>query len=294
MINWRDHGPVTDEDLVAYLDGQLEGELSDYVEREVKMDRGLDSRMEVLRQGMRPFDESYDMLLYEAPKKRLKKILQLALEPPPPPVEEPEPEPEPEPVPEPSRTQVEEVSKEPWDGWRKLAAALVFFAVFSAGFISSRFVNLPGELPQLAQAPTVRGWRAAVAEYQALFVKETLAQASLDEQAQSANLRAALSHLGLELSMARISVAPMEFKRAEVLNFKGKPLVQMAYLMHGDKPVSFCIIKSAKPVQDMKSERREGLNIVHWHSKDHGYMIIGDVPDKELGAIARKLKQQMS
>jgi anti-sigma factor RsiW len=64
--------------------------------------------------------------------------------------------------------------------------------------------------------------------------------------------------------------------------------------MHGDTPVSFCIIKSGKPEQDMKSERREGLNIVHWQGKGHGYMIIGDVPDNELSAIARRLKQQMS
>ncbi len=292
MINWRDHGPVTDEDLVAYLDGQLEGDLSEYVEREVKMDRGLDARLEMLSQGMRPFDEAYDMLLYEAPKKRLKQILQLAIEPPPPPVEETEPEPEP--VIEPIVSQVEEASREPWGGWRKLAAAFAFFAVFAAGLITSRFVDMPGDPPRVTLAPAARGWRAAVAEYQALFVKETLVNASLDGQAQSANLRTALSHIGLDLSFDKVSVDPLDFKRVEVLNFKGKPLVQMAYLMHGDTPVSFCIIKSGKPAHGMKSERREGLNIVHWRSKDHGYMIIGDMPDKELGVIAHKLKQKMS
>ena len=288
MSNWRDHGPVTDEDLVAYLDGMLEGDEAEYIEREVKMDRGLDARLELLRSGMRPFDEAYDLLLHEAPNKRLKQILKLAKEPPPPPVEEPEPEAEP------VSAQMEVVSQEPWRGWRKLAAGLAFFAVFAAGLVTSRFVELPGVQPRIARAPAVKGWRAAVAEYQALFVKETLAQAGEDAQAQSANLRAALAHVGLDLSVPQVSVDPLEFKRAEVLNFKGKPLVQMAYLFNGDTPVSFCIIKSGKPAHGVKSEKRLGLNIVHWRSKDYGFMVIGDMPDKELGEIARKLKQQLS
>jgi anti-sigma factor RsiW len=286
MTNWRDHGPVTDEDLLAYLDGMLEGDMSEYVERELIKDRALDARLELLRCGMRPFDKAYDLLLREAPKARLKQILKLAKDPPPPPVEEPKPEP--------IAAKVEVARSEPWGGWRKLAAGIAFLAVFSAGLITSRFVNMPGESPQLARAPAVRGWRAAVAEYQTLFVKQTLVHAGEDVQAQSENLRSALVHLGMDLSVEKVSVDPLDFKRAEVLNFKGKPLVQMAYLMHGDTPVSFCIIKGRKPVHGLKSERREGLNIVHWRSKEYGFMVIGDVPDKELGEIARKLKQQMS
>lgn len=288
MINWRDHGPVTDEDLVAFLDGMLDAELADYVEREVKMDRGLNARMELLRHGMRPFDEAFDLLLHEAPDKRLRQILKLAIDPPPPTVEVPKP------APIVLKPQMEESSREPWGGWRKLAAAGAFLAIFAAGFTASRFVQMPGEQTQLAKAPVVRGWRAAVAEYQSLFVKETLVNASEDPQAQSANLRSALSHVGLDLSVAKVSVDPMQFKRAEVLNFKGKPLVQMAYLMNGDTPVYFCIIKGRKPAHGMESEQREELNIVHWRSKDFGFMVIGDVPGKDLGEIARKLKQQLS
>ena len=57
---------------------------------------------------------------------------------------------------------------------------------------------------------------------------------------------------------------------------------------------AFALIKSGKLAHGVMSERREGLNIVHWRSKDFGFMVIGDMPDKELGEIARKLKQQLS
>ena len=92
MSNWRDHEPVSDEDLVAYLDGLLEQEDASGLEREVNMDQELATRLDLLRRGGRPFAEIYDLLLHEAPNKRLKQILKLAKEPPPlPPVEEPEP-----------------------------------------------------------------------------------------------------------------------------------------------------------------------------------------------------------
>ncbi|MHA1165068.1 MAG: anti-sigma factor family protein [Alphaproteobacteria bacterium] len=288
MSNWRDQEPVTDEDLVAYLDGKFEKEDAEWLEREVNMDRALEERLELMRRGDRPFAKAYDLLLKDAPNKRLKQILKLAKNPPPPLVKKPVVRPEPVMAP------VEEVYKEPWGGWRMLAAAAVLLAVFGGGFVTSRFIQLPSELPQLAGDPAEQGWRATVAYYQTLFVKETLAQASENAEVQSANLRAALANVGLDLSVGKVSVEPLHFKRAEVLNFRGKPLVQVAYLFNGVTPVSFCIIRGRKPAFDVKAERREGLNIAHWRSSEYGFMVIGDVPQDELNRIARKLKQQVS
>ena len=286
MSNWRDHEPVSEEDLVAYLDGLLEEEDTGRVEREVNMDRALAARLDLLRRGDRPFAQAYDLLLHEAPNKRLKQILKLVKEPPPPPAAEPEPEP---PV-----QVMQTVDKEPWRGWRVLAGAAALLAVFAGGLVSSRFVSLPGEPPQIAGEAQAQGWRAAVAYYQTLYVKQTLENESQDAQAQSANLRAALSHVGLDLSVEKVSAGPLQFKRAAVLNYKGKQLVQLAYLFNGDTPVSFCIINSRKPARGAIAEQREGLNIVHWRSEKHGFMVIGDVPHKELNRIAHKLRQQLS
>lgn len=278
MSNWRDSEPVTDAGLVTYLDGLLGAEDAGWLEREVKLDRALDARLDLLRRGDRPFAQAYDLLLREAPEKRLKQILKLAAEPPP--VAEPAPEPEP--------------ARGTWGVWRMLAAAVALLAVFSAGLVASRFVPLPGELPQIARPAEMQGWRATVAYYQKLFVKETLANENRDAQAQAANLRAALSHVGLDLNVAKVSVAPLQFKRAAVLNFKGKSLVQVAYLFKGETPVSLCIIASGKPAQGVMAERREGLNIVHWRSGKHGFMVIGDVPHEDLNKIAQTLRQRLS
>ena len=283
MSKWRDQQPVTDEDLVAYLDGMLDGDRAEFVEREVKMDRALEDRLDLMRRGERPFAEAYDQLLREAPRKRLKQILKLAKEPPP--LEE-----EPAPAPSPGGGPPEGVRKEPWGGWRVLAAAAVLLAVFAGGLVTGRFI----QLPEAGRERETHGWREMVAYYQTLFVKETLENATVDAQAQSANLRAALSHVGLDLSLALVSVAPLQYKRAEVLNFKGKPLVQIAYLFNGETPVSFCIIRSAKPAHGVTPDRQQGLNIAHWRSEGHGFMVIGHVPEKALSDIAEQLKQSLT
>ncbi len=292
MNKWRDQEPVTDEDLVAYLDGKFEKEDTDWLEREVNMDRALEERLDLMRRGDRPFVEAYDLLLEDAPGKRLKEILKLAKNPPPPPVQKPIARPAPDSGE--TAAKMDAVTKEPWGGWRLLAAAVVLMAVFAGGLVTSRFVPLPGELPQIAETRNGQGWRATVAYYQKLFVRETLAQASRDAEVQSTHLRTVLATIGLDLGVGSLSVAPLDFKRAEVLNYKGKPLVQVAYLFNGDVPVSFCIIRGKKPAFGIKEEQREGLNIAHWRSDEYGFMVIGDVPQSEISRIARMLKQQLS
>lgn len=286
MNNNREYGPISDEDLVAYLDGMLDDESTEHVEREVAKDRHLDARLELLRRGERPFEEAFDLLLKEAPEKRLKKSLDDVLNPPPPLVEEPV-------APATLKPHAPaKARKEPWGGWRMLAAAAVLLAVFAGGLFSSRFV--PGLAPQTASLPGAKGWRAAVAEYQSLFVKATLEQSSKDWGAQEASLHSALSHIGLKLDISKVTVEPLAFKYAGILNFKGKPLVQMAYLYKGEVPVSFCIIKNGKPAQDVQEEQRLGLNIAHWQSNDYGFMVIGDVPAAAVREIAEQLRAKLS
>ena len=279
MSNSRDHGPVTDEDLVAYLDGMLDDELAAHVEREVKHDRALEARLGLLRRGDRPFEEAYDLLLHEAPQERLKQVLDQARK---------------QPVPQLSEGSVS-APPQHWAGWRLLAAAAVLLAVFAGGLFSSQFVHLPGEKTQTADGSwSKKGWRAAVAEYQSLFITQTLQNAGADEQERSADIHSVSSYLGIDLTVDKVSVAPLELKRADVLKFSGKRLVQMAYLANGKTPVSFCIIKGKRKPHELAQEQRLGLNIVYWDTEDFGFMVIGDVPKDELDEIARKLQRQVS
>lgn len=309
MNGTREYGPITDADLLAYLDGMLDDESTEHVEREVAKDRDLDARLELLRAGERPFAETFDALLAQAPGERLDEILHRAKNPPPPveaienlEEEDLEGDPEPDPVlapatgpaPQARSRPVRRVAtrQEPWRGWRMLAAAAILLAVFAAGIFSGRFV--PGLGPEVASIPGERGWRTAVAEYQALFVKATLEQTDHDREEQEENLDIALSYIGLKFDVARISTRLLDFKYAGVLNFKGKPLVQMSYLYDKHIPVSLCIIRNGKPAHGLMSEQQLGMSIAHWQSDGYGFMVIGDIPADAVNDIARQLKAKLS
>ena len=107
-------------------------------------------------------------------------------------------------------------------------------------------------------------------------------------------MRVVSEYLGLDLTADEVTVGPLEFKRAYVLKFGDKRLVQVAYLADGKTPVSFCIIKGKRKPHDLKQEQRLGLNITYWDSDDFGFMVIGDLPKDELDQIARTLKQRVS
>lgn len=287
MTNSRDYGPITDEDLVAYIDGMLDDESTEHLERELAKDRALEERLALLKAGDRPFAESFNLLLKEAPRKRLEDILDRALNPP-------------QPVPEiPAQTTPVRDARpaagraRPWGGWRMLAAAAVAMAIFAGGVLTARLIPVPGI--KVASLPAQKGWRAAVAEYQSLFVKATLESSAHDWKAQEENLGRALTHVGMKLDLEKVTVSPLDFKYAGILEFKGKPLVQLAYLYDKQTPVSFCIIRNGKPEDHgILAEQRLGLNISHWQAGGYGFMVIGDVPQQAVDEIARALKSRLS
>lgn len=290
MSSRQDYGPISDEDLVAYLDGMLDDDSTEYVEHEVTKDRALETRLEMLRAGERPFVEAFETVLREAPTRKLNQILDQTLNPPPPPVE----------LPYPVRITADEESagvvarpgapKEPWRGWRLFAAVAILLAVFVAGLLASRFMMGLPIGPGSGEQP----WRAAVANYQALLVKQTLEHAGGRSGSREAGLRAALSRVGLQLPVSGLTIPPLELQYASILNFGGQPFAQIAYLHNGTTPVSLCIIRRAKPPHGILPEQRNGLNIAYWQNGSHGFVVVGALPADTIAEIARQLRARLS
>ncbi len=77
------------------------------------------------------------------------------------------------------------------------------------------------------------GWRDVVANYQSLYVTETLAQ--VDQQ--RADLKRLSGALGIDLT-ALPEVEGLSFKRAQQLGFNGRPLAQLTFLTAEGGPVA--------------------------------------------------------
>ncbi|GJL89739.1 MAG: membrane protein [Minwuia thermotolerans] len=283
-----------DEDLVAYLDGELSLSDRQSIDQALSESADLRQRLEQLRQGGRPFREAFDTLLDQAPMDRLMAAL-------------------PEPTLSASVISTSKATPpRPANDWQSIGVAAMLLLTLGIGFAvgygtssdraGEREVALLAELDEMeaeleeaeaaadaAPVVTAKGWRQAVADYQMLFTTESLTP----DQGGGDALALASERVGLPLDPATRAASGLQFRRAQLLAFKDKPLVQLAYLGDDGVPVAFCIIASNKPEAETQYEVRNGLGIVHWIIGGYGLMVIGDLPEDRLNRIASDLRKSI-
>ncbi len=116
------------------------------------------------------------------------------------------------------------------------------------------------------------GWIDYVAAYQALYVQQTISDMPPVEA--SAQLAGLSDVVGRDLSQVA-QLPGLEYRRGQELGFKGKPLIQIAYLANGTTPVALCVIENGKAEHAIKSMEVEGLAAASWSDGTHSYLLIG-------------------
>ena len=262
MTTENNKAPTLDEELTAYLDGELDGTARAALEARLAADGELRAELEMLRSG-RPPAEPFDLLLDIAPIDRLEKMLEAAETPP-------------------SRT------RSSFGGLRALAAAIVLLVLGAvAGFVLARAVPPT----QVAEVP---GWRSVVADYVALYTPETFAVAPTDPAAYAPRLKVVGDGLGLALAPETVALPGLDLKGAILFHYDGKPLGQVSYLSTEYGPVAFCIIKNGREDAPPAFEERRGMNVVFWNTAGRGYLIIGTMPRDNLESLAGTLASRVS
>jgi anti-sigma factor RsiW len=255
-------GMADDDALTAYLDGELDEPVRAALEARMLAEPALKSRLEQLARGGRPFGAAYAALLAAAPQDRLTAGLNAAIAG--------------------HRAHAERRN------WQRVAMAIAAaLVIFVAGGATGYLV-----LPQFNPPTPLPGWRQVVAEYQGLMTTDTLEAIPDDPNAVAAELAAAGGKLAVDLTADKLALPDAELKRAEILEFRGKPLVQLAYLADAE-PVALCIIANGQPNKATDFEMREGFNIVFWTDDGRGYMLIGKLPRDKLEAYAGTLQPKV-
>jgi anti-sigma factor RsiW len=259
----RDGAVATDDGvLTAYLDGELGGEERAALEQRFLQEPALKVRLDQLGHGSRAFGAAYEALLALAPADRMRaKLSDLVVA---------------------GRAAV---ARRPqlsqWSSLVAIAAAIVIFVLGGlAGYLAPIVLN---------REPEPAGWRQVVAEYQGLMTTETLAAISTDQSAVSQALTLVGTKLAHDLSPDKLVLPKAELKRADLLEFRGRPLVQLAYLTAQSGPIAFCIIADGRPDEGRAFEEREGFNIVFWADGGRSYMLIGKAPRAALESYADDL-----
>lgn len=263
-----------DATMVALLDGMLPPEEAEQARRRIAADPGLAARLERLAAGGNQARDAFAML--PPPPLGLEAWLarQTAAAP-----------------------QARPVPRRPWWGGfspMRLAAALaaVLIAGIAIGYVTGRVTAPEGSVEEeLAGSP--EEWREAVAQYLALYNADTLTALSDDPALHDRQLAIVASRLGIALPAAAVALPELTFKRAQIFDYEGRPLGQIAYTDAAGQPVALCILRQDLPVAGLTSEERHGINIVYWSKDGLGYLLAGRLSADRLETIAADVARRL-
>lgn len=248
-----------DEELTAYLDGELAAAPAAALAARLEADAALRDRLEQLRRG-RPAAEAFDLVLAMAPEDRLAALLA-------------------------SAEAAHRTPRSSFGGLRAMAAGIMLVAAVGIGYGVARLT---------APAEEIYTWRDVVADYVSLYTPETFALAPSDPAAYAPRLAQVGEGLGLDLTPAAVALPDLSLRGAALFHYDGKPLGQVMYVSTEHGPIAFCIIRNGRPDAPAALEEKHGLNVVFWNSDGLGYLVIGAVPQATLEAMAETLSSRLS
>lgn len=253
-------GMASDEMLVAFLDGQLPPEEQRALADRLENDGVLAQRLAFLGSGRAPFRDAFDALLGEAPTDRMAENFK--------------------------RAAMRNDNARIFTRRHMIAAAVTAVAVGVAG---DRGIDaILGR-----QSQDDEGWRSVVASYMSLYSTLTLSHLALDPAMLDAQVASVSQVLALSMNRKDITLPDLEFKRVQMLQFKGKPLAQFAYLDSASQPLALCVFASSKGAALPQLEQRHGMNVVFWSTASHSFLVIGHAFPDTLERLAGRLRETL-
>jgi len=228
--------PVTDEELVAYLDGAIDAVRRGKIEAALSHDEVLAARLKRLDIDTDAIRAAFGPPTLGASLGRQGRWRRL-------------------------------LSRSSSTPWLKLAAAVI--VGIGLGFAMSAGDTFDG------LAHRTKNWRTAVADYQVLYSTATLASFARDASALRKDIVAVAAKLGLPIDFDQLQVAELDFKRAQLLQFKDEPLAQFAYLDAMGKPIAFCATRTGEPDSIIQTAIFDGLAAAFWNKNGYGFIVIG-------------------
>ncbi|PDT03096.1 Fis family transcriptional regulator [Rhizobium chutanense] len=262
------HTIPSDEDLIAFIDGELTAEEAARIETLVNEDKAVAERLEFLARASLPFEQAFAPLLSQAPREKLERMLAAI------------------PASETAKSGVAPIFASRRRFLGALAASLI------VGIAIDRAVIGMGA--RFSAKDENSEWRSVVADYLSLYTPETLAGPVPAREAQAAQLGTLDEKLGLSLSPEAVALPGIDFKRALLLQYDGKPLAQVAYLDPETGPMALCIVRSDAGPKAPDVESRKGMNVVYWSNGTHAFMLIGHAPADRMTAIADGVRGRVS
>lgn len=164
-------------------------------------------------------------------------------------------------------------------------------AAFAAGVVccAVSWTLLSTGRPLTVTARGVSPWIQAVADYQQLYSRETLAHVTEDHQLTERVISELRVADGMSVRVPDLRSAGLTFKRVQRLSFHHQPVVQMVYLPEHGEPVALCVTRDARADQNPHGEQIDELSTVTWRRGKLGYVLLGKAPAQSMLELAQHL-----
>jgi anti-sigma factor RsiW len=136
-----------------------------------------------------------------------------------------------------------------------------------------------------------QGWVQAVANYQAMYVRETVDQTA-DSPARLASLLGDFdSEQKRALFVPDLRAAELSFKRVQRLGYGGSPLIQMVYLPPKGKPVALCALPMKRADSPVQTRVIDGMSVSNWQRHGLAFVLAADMPQAQVAQLAQRLAE---
>ena len=153
--------------------------------------------------------------------------------------------------------------------------AMRYAAVFAAGALCWAMLSSPGGgLVGLQNAaggsPLVR----SVAEYHALYARETVAGLATNDPQNQALINRLWHEQGLAVQVPDLRSLGLAFKRVQRLRFKDQVLIQIVYLPDQGAPLALCLIADSGPASAPHREQVGEVQAVSWRQSRLTHVLV--------------------
>lgn len=253
---------VTDEMLTAFLDDEIDTETSECISDLIRKDPALAARLEALQIPIDAMRSAFDFAAKGAPTDRLAAVFDVQA---------------------PSRSDEGRLLRARRGRQFAVAASILALAV---GLWAGRMTIGPD---------SDQDWRVAVAEYQALYSKDTLGVIDASAADNDDTVRWVAEKVGAPIEPhILVNLDRLTFKRAQILRWQDAPLAQFAFLSDRNEPIAFCATPTSDADRPAESNLFKGLASSSWVEDGVAYMVIGGRDQGFVTDLAKRLSQQLS